>query len=101
MILYHTTVSSLTKCKILRAMFHTEDFEIVVEGANTVTIYLWNVEKVDVWQAVADFESTNIIACFGFGKSMEEAHAQSQDLLQRRARDVNVIKEAPAIYNVV
>lgn len=101
LILYHATVSSLTKCKILRAMFHTEDFEIVVGGANTVTVYLWNVQKVNVWQAATDFESTNIISCFGFGKSKEEAHIHAQNLLQLRIGDVKILKEAPAMYNFI
>lgn len=101
LILYHTTITSLTKCKILRAMFHTEDFEIVVGAANMVTIYLWNVGKIDIWQAATDFESTNIITCYGFGERMREAHLQAQFLLGKRVDDVRIIKEAPAVYNVI
>lgn len=101
LILYHNTVSGLTKCKMLRAMFHTEEFEIYVSGSNTVTIYLWNVEKIDIWQVAVDFESTNIVACYGFGESMGEAYANAHILLQRRTDgNITSIKEEPAVYEV-
>lgn len=81
-------------------MFHEEEFEIYVGESNTVTIYLWNVEKIQVWQAAADFESTNIIACYGFGGNMLGAHMHAQKLLQLRVEEANVINEEPVVYEV-
>lgn len=72
-------------------MFHTEEYEIYVGASNTVTIYLWNVEKIKVWQAAADFESTNIISCYGCGDNMGEAHMNAQKLLQLRTGDASIV----------
>lgn len=82
-------------------MFHTKEFEIVVGAANMVTIYLWNVKKIDIWQAAVDLESTNIISCYGFGKNMGEAHIHAQNLLRQRVGEEGVIKEAPAVYKAI
>ncbi|WP_373895378.1 hypothetical protein [Virgibacillus sp. CBA3643] len=81
LILYHTTITSLTKCKILRAMFHEEEFEINVIGENTVIIFLWNLDKEKVWQAVVNFETTNMKVGFGFGERKRDAITEARKVL--------------------
>ncbi|WP_106494581.1 hypothetical protein [Lentibacillus sp. Marseille-P4043] len=84
LILYHHTITSFTKCFILRAMFNSEDFEIHVSGNNTVSIYLWNVERAEVWQAAMDFESTNIMTGYGYGKRKKDAEKAATKVLFKR-----------------
>lgn len=100
LILYHVTISGLTKCKVLRAMFHEKEYEIHVSGKNTVVLYLWNVKKIEVWQAAVDFESTNITACYGFGRIMEDAHMNAEKLLRLRNQNGTIIKEEQVVYEV-
>ncbi len=83
MILYHSTITSLTKSRILRSIFHGEEFEIEVLNERTMIIYLWNVKKIDIWQAAALLESTNIQLGFGFGIDKSEASLNADDMLKR------------------
>jgi hypothetical protein len=83
MILDHPTVSNLTKCKMLRFMFHEDDCEIQVTEKNTVVIYLWNVDKIKVWQVVADLLSTNIYAGYGFGSRKKLAYEDANNTLAK------------------
>lgn len=89
LILYHSTITSLTKCKILRAMFKEEEFEIDVIENNTVMIYLWNVEKERIWQAAIDFETTNIVSGYGFGRRKIDARIQAFEVLHHILNDGN------------
>ncbi|UJL47311.1 hypothetical protein KFZ58_05220 [Virgibacillus sp. NKC19-16] len=82
LILYHSTITSLTKCKILRAMFHEEEFEINVIGENTVIIFLWNLDKEKVWQAVVNFETTNMKIGYGFGDRKNDAIKEAEAVLE-------------------
>lgn len=68
---------------MLRASFHENDFEIHVAGKSTVILYAWNVGKEQIWQAVADFESTNMKAGFGFGDKKAEAKAAAENVLEK------------------
>lgn len=83
LILGHPTITNLTKCKLLRFIFHEDEYEIQVIQKNTIVIYLWNVEKVKVWQTVANFESTEVLVGYGFGKRKNEAYDAANTLLRR------------------
>lgn len=83
LILYHATITGLTKCTILRAVFHEEDFEIHVSGNNTVILIAWNVKKEQIWQTVADFESTNIKVGYGFGEIKADAEKEAVKVLKQ------------------
>ncbi len=81
LILYHKTVTSLTKSMLLRAVFHEEDFEIEVLDESTVVLYVWNVERRHVWQAVLDFELASVHAGYGFGNYKWEAEERAHAVL--------------------
>ncbi|MBY7142742.1 hypothetical protein KFZ56_06555 [Virgibacillus sp. NKC19-3] len=82
LILYHSSITSLTKCKILRAMFHEEEFEINVIEDNTVIIFIWNLNKEAIWQAVVNFETTNMKIGFGFGERKHDARIEANNVLE-------------------
>ncbi|RFA36029.1 hypothetical protein CAI16_06230 [Virgibacillus dokdonensis] len=71
--IYHPTVTTLTKCKMLRFMFKDYPLQIEVISKNAVLIYVWNVPKKEVWQAFINFESTNVITGYGFSEEKAEA----------------------------
>ncbi|WBX80359.1 hypothetical protein PD280_00150 [Virgibacillus salarius] len=81
MILHHLTITSLTKCKILRFIFKDHDFEIEVRGNNTVMVFVYNAEKMEIWQAAIAFETTNIIVGYGFAKEKSEARIQAEQMI--------------------
>jgi len=85
LILFHSTITSLTKCKILRFIFHGDDYEINVIENNTVIIYLWNVKKIKIWQAAVHFESTNMFTGYGFGRTKENALNNANNILEKRS----------------
>ncbi len=70
---------------ILRFIFHEDDYEINVIENNTVIIYLWNVNKIEIWQAAHHLESANIIAGYGFGKTKENALNNASNILEKRS----------------
>ena len=89
LILYQPDVLSLTKCKILRAMFHHKVFEIEVLSQQTVLIYIWDVIKEDIWQAVVDFETEYILSGYGFSTNVNNAKREAFEvLIQRMTADV-------------
>lgn len=104
LILYHPTVSVLTKCKMLRFIFRNEMFEIDIMANNTVIIYGWNILRMDIWQIAADLESTNIWACYGFGGIKKEARkkAMKQLVFRKNVDDgyylQQIIQEQPLRY---
>lgn len=81
LILYHSTITSLTKCKILRAMFHEEEFEINVIEDHTVIIFIWNLDKEKIWQAVVNFETTNMKLGYDFGERKKDAITEARNVL--------------------
>ncbi|HEY4601748.1 MAG TPA: hypothetical protein VIG73_10820 [Cerasibacillus sp.] len=81
LVLYHPTITVLTKSKILRMMFHTFDFSIQVGGKQTVTIFIKDIEKENIWQAAALFGSTNILTGYGFGTSNIEAEKEAWHII--------------------
>jgi len=83
LILYHPTITGLTKCKMLRAMFHEYDFEIHVVEKHTVVFYVWNIHRQEIWQAAATFESTNIACGYGFGKRKKGAWKEAAQVLEK------------------
>lgn len=87
LILYHESISSLTKCKMLRYMFKDEQFEIHVVENNTVLMYIWNVDKKMIWQAALNFEVSGIAVGYGFEEVKYGARRQAQLRLQTRLND--------------
>src|SRR5699024_4070498 len=81
LILYHPKVTSLTKSKILRSLFVEHLYEIEVEENHTFIMFVRNVHKKEIWQAVASFESSNITCGYGFGLNKEEARRQADLVL--------------------
>ncbi|WP_217589705.1 hypothetical protein [Lentibacillus saliphilus] len=74
--LHHPTITSLTKCRMLRSLFHAEDFEIEVISRGVVMIYIWNARKIDIWQAAVLFESAAVRTGYAFGINNKEAIKQ-------------------------
>ena len=83
MILYHPTITSLTKSRLLRSIFHKDAFEIEVLDHRTMIIYLWNLQKIDVWQVAALLESVDIQLGYGFGNYKIEAKTDAKDMLEK------------------
>lgn len=83
LILYHESITSLTKCKMLQVLFHEGDFEIHVIGNNTVILYAWNVKQEVIWQAAANFDSTNIKIGYGFGERKSDAEEEAFTVLNK------------------
>lgn len=82
LILQHSTITSLTKCKMLRFIFKDYVFEIEVLSKDTAISYIYDVEKHMVWRAFALFETTNMIVGYGFGKDKVEARWLAEDMLE-------------------
>src|SRR5699024_7460119 len=85
LILCHPTITSATKSKILRFMFYEDDYEINVIDNNTVMRYLRKVKKIKIWQEALHFESTNMFAGYGFGKTKEKALNKASNTLEKRS----------------
>jgi len=83
MILYHPTITSLTKSRLLRSIFYGKEFEIEVLDQHTMSIYLWNVNKFDVWQAAVLMESADIQFGYGFGDYKAEAKTNAINMLEK------------------
>lgn len=81
LVLYHPSVTVLTKSKILRMMFCDFDFSIHVGKMQTVTIFIKDIEIENIWQAAALFGSTNILTGYGFGKSEKEAEIKAWQII--------------------
>ena len=83
MILYHPTVTCLTKSRILRSIFNGEEFEIEVLSPRTMLIYLWNVNKIEIWQTAALLESADIQLGYGFGDYKAGARTNAEEMLEK------------------
>lgn len=81
LVLSHPTITSLTKCRLLRSKFHQERYEIEVEKNHTVIIYLWYMDKMDIWQAAFNIEMMDIRVGYGFGENREAAKQSAYDRL--------------------
>ncbi|SFB16777.1 hypothetical protein SAMN04488072_108180 [Lentibacillus halodurans] len=81
LILFHKTITSLTKITILRAVFQEEDFEIHVIDKDTVMMYLWNVDKASILQVALVLETEDINTGFGFGACKLEALNEAKGVL--------------------
>ena len=73
MVLYNTSITSLTKSFVLRSLFQEDDLEIEVKDKGTTVIYLWNVSKERIWQATVMLESANLTTVYHFAESKSEA----------------------------
>src|SRR5699024_4057844 len=67
LVLYHPTITSLTKIMMVRTMFQNERYRVEVLNQHTLYVYLVHVQMVDVWQAIIEFESVHIWALYGVG----------------------------------
>ncbi|WP_164670011.1 hypothetical protein [Virgibacillus doumboii] len=81
LILYHDSITNLTKIMILRAIFLDKEFEIDIVDAGTTVIYIWNVNKMAIWQAALALETTNIKTGYGFGKRKADAWNDAMRIL--------------------
>ncbi|MUV38704.1 hypothetical protein JNUCC1_02558 [Lentibacillus sp. JNUCC-1] len=73
----HPTVSPLSKCKMLRASFYAEDYEIEVLSQARVMVIVYNADQYDIWQAAGMFEAAGIKTGYGFAQSKGEAIADA------------------------
>lgn len=73
LVLFHPTITSLTKCRLLRSIFYTEKFEIEVLHKHTVIIYIRDIEKIHIWQAALNIEMMDIFVGYGFGRRKNQA----------------------------
>lgn len=89
LILYHSTITNLTKCKILRAIFHVEEFELQVMDNNTVIIYVWNINKEAFLEAVVNLETTDIELGYGFGNRKMNAKIEAEELVESHLAQIN------------
>ncbi|MCG3421164.1 hypothetical protein ACTWPF_16625 [Oceanobacillus sp. M65] len=83
MILRHPTISNLTKCKMLRFLFHEVNFEIHVVKQDTVVIYVWNIQQTELWQAAVMVAVTDIEVGYGKGFSKHEARKKADHVLRK------------------
>ncbi|RIU88800.1 hypothetical protein D1864_17020 [Oceanobacillus picturae] len=83
MILRHPTISNLTKCKMLRFLFHEVNFEIHVVKQDTVVIYVWNIQQTDFWQAAVMVAVTDIEVGYGRGFGKREARKKAEQVLRK------------------
>lgn len=77
LILQHSTITSFTKVQMIRAIFCSSDVEINETDDHTVVTYIWNVGRDEIWQAVADFQTTNIRIGYGFGERKKDAKREA------------------------
>ena len=93
MILYHPMITSKTKIKLIQAIFPVDTIEILEEENNTVILYAWNIKQEQIWQAVAELVSTDIICGYGFGRRKKEAKKEAVNKLKKWiAMDTEAIK---------
>lgn len=71
LVLFHPTITSLTKCRILRSIFYKEKFEIEVVADHTVIIFIWNITQMCLWQAALNIEMLDILVGYGIGDKRE------------------------------
>lgn len=84
LILYEPAILSLTKSRMLRSMFYQRKFEIHVLANYTVLIFVWNINRTQVWQAALIMESENIAVGYGVAESEMDAGVQAIKKLQER-----------------
>lgn len=98
LVLYHMEITISTKCKMLRFYFHGKEYEIAVENNNSVCIYLWNIDRNQVYQAAMLFEHEGLSTGYGFGKDKSEAHHRAWQILFQRALEDGRIREGNVAY---
>lgn len=84
LILYHPSILSLTKCRMLRSMFYKYDIEIHVLEQSTVLIFIWNIELEEIWQATMIIENENIAVGYGFNNHKLKAAEKAKRRLNKR-----------------
>ena len=86
LILYHTSVLSLTKCRMLRSMFYKYEFEIHVLENFTVLMFIWDIQIEEIWQAAIIIESENIAVGYGLSRNKLEAEEKARRRLNIRLK---------------
>lgn len=91
LVLFHPTITSLTKCFLLRSKFVKYEFEIEVIGNHTVIIYLWNISKINIWQAILNIEMMDIRVGYGFGNKKKDAEKTAFDRLKTIKKELGLL----------
>ncbi|WP_339229132.1 hypothetical protein NSQ77_04690 [Oceanobacillus sp. FSL K6-2867] len=93
MILYHPTITSQSKIRLIEKLFPQESVEIQVKENNTVILYVSNIKKEQVWQAVSELVTAEIVCGYGFGWRRKDAKREADNLLQKWIEmDANAIR---------
>ncbi|WP_100013312.1 hypothetical protein [Lentibacillus sediminis] len=83
LILKHSTITSFTKMQMVQAIFFSADVEINETDDHTVVTYIWNAGRDEIWQAVADFQTTNMRIGYGFGERKIDAKREALKKLEQ------------------
>lgn len=89
MIIYHPTITRITKSLLLRAIFQHERIEIEVLDAATTVIYIQEVNKKKLWQATIDLLSADLITVYSSAETKEIALHQA---LRQLEIELNVLQ---------
>lgn len=81
LIMYHREIANEVKEEILRTMYKEYMHEMEVIDDHRVLIYVWNITKDEIWQGVANLQSTNIVCGYGFGSVKKEAKQEAVEKL--------------------
>lgn len=68
--------------KLLKSIFHGDDFELNITKDNRKVIYIHNIEKAKVWQTVFNLEVKHISVGYGFGEVKEQAKENAKHRLK-------------------
>lgn len=83
MIIRHSSITNLTKFKLLRFLFYQANFEIHVAEKDTALIYIWHIQQTDLWQAVSILAVTDLEVGYGFGLNKREARKKADHVLRK------------------
>lgn len=72
-------------------MFHNEEIKIEVIGNNTVIIYIWNISKINMWQAILNIEMMDISVGYGFNKQKELAKKSAFKRLNLIKKELGIL----------
>lgn len=73
LVLYHPTITNLTKIRTIRYLFHSFDFKIEVVQKDTIEVYLTNIEKTSILKIILEIINMGMFIEYGFGDTLDEA----------------------------
>lgn len=73
--------------QILLAEFKWADYEFCEEEDQEI-IYLWNVEKKDIWQIGILLEVSQVMVGYGFGQYKNSARQEAENKLEIRSTEL-------------